>query len=68
MTNSLSKIVSDARKEKRYTLAQVSMKANISVSYLSDIEHGRKTPSFATLKRIVKVLEIPIDKLLYDHA
>ncbi len=40
---------------KQYQLAN---KANISNTYLSDIETGRTTPSLKTLKKIAKALDV----------
>lgn len=46
---------------KQYELAK---KANISNTYLSDIEVGRTTPSIKTLNKIAKALEIDYIELL----
>lgn len=46
---------------KQYELAQ---KANISNTYLSDIELERTNPSIKTLSKIAKALEIDIKELL----
>ena len=43
------------RNLKQYQLAN---KANISNTYLSDIETGRTTPSLKTLKKIAKALDV----------
>jgi transcriptional regulator with XRE-family HTH domain len=42
---------------KQYELAE---KANISNTYLSDIEVGRTSPSLKTLDKIAKALEVDI--------
>ena len=46
------------RLEKDLTLSEASKYINISPTYLSDIEHGRKLPSDATIKSIVDFYEI----------
>lgn len=46
------------------TLRQLSSKAGISVSYLSEIENGRKTGSSSALFRLAKVLKTTVDALL----
>lgn len=46
---------------KQYELAE---KANISNTYLSDIEVGRTSPSLKTLKKIAKALEVDIKEFL----
>jgi DNA-binding XRE family transcriptional regulator len=37
--------------------------AGISPAYLSEIEHGRKAPSLATLRRLADVLNVDLDDL-----
>jgi len=68
MENSMGAAISAARKAKGYTLAQASIESGVSVSYLSDIERGRKTPSIIVLKRIINALDIRIDTIFHNHA
>jgi len=46
------------RLEKDLTLSEASKYINISPTYLSDIEHGRKLPSDTTIKNIVDFYKI----------
>ena len=46
------------RLSKKLTLFSASKSINISPTYLSDIEHGRKIPSDITIKSIVDFYEI----------
>jgi len=46
------------RLNKDLTLSDVSKSINISTSYLSDIEHGRKLPSDVTIKNIIDFYKI----------
>ena len=43
------------RKKHRLTLAVASSQADISLSFLSDIEHDRTDPSLATLKSLAGI-------------
>jgi transcriptional regulator with XRE-family HTH domain len=43
------------RKEYGWTLRHVAKAAGISVSFLSDLEHGRSSPSIDTLQRLTDV-------------
>lgn len=55
------------RKEKGLTLAELAAKANISKSYLSELENGvgnHKRPSAETLYRIGKALGVAMSDLL----
>ena len=46
------------RLSKKLTLSSASKSINISPTYLSDIEHGRKLPSDTTIKNIADFYEI----------
>lgn len=52
------------REHSGITLRQLSSEAGISVSYLSEIESGRKAGSSSALFRIAKALGTTIDALL----
>ncbi|MGE6365167.1 helix-turn-helix domain-containing protein [Bacillus paramycoides] len=54
------------RKEKKMTQKELAEKANISRSYLGDIEGGRYNPSLDTLNTIAKALNVNINLLLTD--
>ncbi|MCY4455166.1 MAG: helix-turn-helix transcriptional regulator [Chloroflexi bacterium] len=54
------------RNHRGLTLGDVSERAGISVSYLSEIEHGRKPGSVAALTRVAAALGATIDALVVD--
>jgi transcriptional regulator with XRE-family HTH domain len=60
------KKLKELRKSKGLTLKELSNHTNLSISFISDIEHNRSNPSISTLKIICKALEIPIAYLLED--
>lgn len=47
------------RKSDGFTLREVSRRAKISASYLSDIELGRRLPSIEVAQRLASVLRYP---------
>lgn len=55
------------RAEKKLTLRDLSKKADISISFLSDIENGRSNPSLERLKDIAAALNVPISVLLDEN-
>ena len=55
------------RAEKKLTLRDLSKKADISISFLSDIENGRCNPSLERLKDIAAALNVPIIVLLDEN-
>lgn len=53
------------RKQKRLTLSELAKRANISKSYLSNIERNlNRNPSIEVVKRIAAVLELDIETFL----
>lgn len=57
-------LLKEARKRSRYTLREVAKEVELSIGYISDIEHGRrKPPDSATIKRIAKFFDLRDDFL-----
>ena len=61
---SLGPLLREARKHERLTLQQLADRAELSVSYLSQIERNLLTPPVGTLKRIAAALRIPTGQLI----
>lgn len=53
------------RTQKGYTQSQLSEKANISVSYLSLLEKGKRDPNLSTLQDISTALDVPTSILMF---
>ncbi|MEV2908462.1 helix-turn-helix transcriptional regulator [Paenibacillus larvae] len=62
----LGKNVKFFRKQKKLTQIELAEKANMSRSYLADVERGRYNPSVDTLKAIAKALNIEVQLLLKE--
>lgn len=60
-------LIKSIRKEKGYTLKELSQKVGISISFLSDIENGRSNPSVERLVDIALALETPVSFFLGDN-
>ncbi|MDB2091420.1 MULTISPECIES: helix-turn-helix domain-containing protein [Clostridium] len=59
--------ISKLRKEKGLSLSKLAEMAQISKSYLSDLENEKKeNPSVEILEKIARVLEVPVSQL-FDH-
>lgn len=54
----VGKRIREIRQSQNKTLKEVADKANISISYLSDIEHEKKNPSINSIKSILNALNI----------
>ncbi|QUH21462.1 helix-turn-helix domain-containing protein [Alkaliphilus sp. B6464] len=52
--------VKELRKQLGLTQAEFAKKANISRTYLSDVENNRYNPSIDTLQNIANHLEVPL--------
>lgn len=52
------------RQERRLTLKEVAAKTGLSISYLSEIEAGRKFPSLSVVYKLSETLHIPLGQLL----
>ncbi len=60
--------IKELRKENKLTQAELSLKANISRSYLADIERNRYNPSVDTLTNIAKGLGLTLSELVDVNA
>lgn len=52
------------RTENDYTLKQLAEKTGLSISFISDIENGRRNPSLDNLDKLSRALGVPVDILL----
>ncbi len=51
------------RIQRQITQEQLSAAANLSVDFLSLIERGKNSPSFASLEKLAKALKVPVQEL-----
>jgi len=49
----IGKLIEEKRKNKKITLRQLAKRINRSAAYLSDIEKGKRCPSYETYKFII---------------
>src|SRR6202012_2676293 len=54
------------RQEAGMSLRALAREVGVSPSLISQIEHGRATPSVATLYAIVSELDVSLDELFFD--
>lgn len=52
------------RQNKKLTLKELSLKAGLSISFLSDIENGRRLPSLENLSKIAEALDVSLSDLV----
>ncbi len=64
----ISEMIKRRRKEKGYTLSELSRKTGVSKSYLSYLERNmKKNPSIDVVKRIFLTLDLPLSPLLHHE-
>ncbi len=56
----LAEQIRNARKAQKKTLRQLAKETGISYQYISDIELGKKEPSWPKLQRLAKALQLNI--------
>ena len=56
------------RDEKGFTLEELGKKIDLSVTYLSEIELGERTPSIQTLQKICRYFNVPISLFLHTEG
>ncbi|MGI6603793.1 MAG: helix-turn-helix domain-containing protein [bacterium] len=56
------------RRERGLSLTELAVRAGISTSYLSEVEHGRKSPSLSVLHRIAAALNLEPASLLQESG
>jgi transcriptional regulator with XRE-family HTH domain len=60
--------VKQLRRAKHLTQAQVAERLDMSINYISQIETGEASPSFETIVKLAKGLEVPIRELFDFEA
>lgn len=63
----LGSTIKKIRTEKNITLKELSQKANVTSSMLSQIERNIANPSLNTIKTIAQVLEVPLFKFFLEE-
>ena len=61
----IGKAIKLCRKQKNWTLAELADKSNLSTSYISLLEQGKRDPNLSKLEKIAKSLKIPLSVLLF---
>lgn len=66
MQKLLSKRIRYLRELKNWTQAMLAEKANVSRSYISELERGTREPTVGILKNIADAFQVPIDIFFDD--
>lgn len=64
MRQLVGEVLRERRRAQDLTLRDLSAKARVSLSYISEIERGHKEPSSELLSALADALEIPLSQVL----
>ena len=64
----LGKAIKLCRTQKNLKQSDLAGRANISVSYLSLLEQGKRDPSFSMVENIASALKVPVSILVFLSA
>ena len=64
ITKAFGRALKKIRVRKKLTQESLSLQANLSRVYISELEYGRKTPSIETVFKISKALNIKCSRLM----
>ena len=62
--SAVGRTIAALRAERGWTLREMSQLSGLSIAYLSELEHGRKEPSGATLEQLGDAFGLGLDGLL----
>jgi transcriptional regulator with XRE-family HTH domain len=60
----LGRAISELRREKGLTQEELAQRVELHESYISFIESGRRNPTWGTVLRISRGLEVPMSELV----
>ena len=64
----LGEVIRETRQDLKLTMREVSSRGSMALSYLSEIEQGRKEASSEILDCIALGLDVPLSKLIEQAA
>lgn len=62
---SLGLKIRELRKKRKWSILELSLRANINRNYLGDLENGRRNPTLELLERIAKAFNMSISELTF---
>ena len=60
--------IKEVRQSKKMSQKELALKANLSVSHMSEIESGKQALMLSTFTKVVEALGVPADELLWDES
>jgi len=63
---SLGKRLQELRRRRGLTATELATRVQVTSGFISQLEHGRTSPSLETLQRLAQTLQVPLTYLLQD--
>ena len=64
----IAKAIQEARKKRKMTQSDLAKEVDLSRTYISDIERSRYQPSFNTMIKLAKVLDLDLNYLIKNDG
>jgi transcriptional regulator with XRE-family HTH domain len=64
LKDNVSRNLKEQRLRKKLSQERLAAKANLSLSYISELERGNRTPTLPAIEKIAAALGIPSQRLL----
>lgn len=61
----IGQTIAACRAERGWSLRSLAEMSGVSLAYLSELEHGQKEPSGATLEQLARAFQLPLADLLH---
>jgi transcriptional regulator with XRE-family HTH domain len=65
ITKSLGLRIRELRKKKKWSILELSVRANINRNYIGDLENGRRNPTLEILARLANAFNMSISELTF---
>lgn len=65
ITQSLGLRIRELRKKKKWSILELSVRANINRNYIGDLENGRRNPTLEILARLANAFNMSISELTF---
>jgi transcriptional regulator with XRE-family HTH domain len=65
ITKSLGLRIRELRKKKKWSILELSVRANINRNYIGDLENGRRNPTLVILARLANAFNMSISELTF---
>ena len=62
----IGEVLKELRLDRGWTLRKLSLKSDVSIGYLSEVERGQKELSSEVLASIAKAIQVPLHQIIIE--